>query len=328
MLGWLNYYQKGYLQRDVSISNILKLKTPSHREPFTTRLVRDLLEEQRSSKPETSSPISHKAARLSRKRAKAPPKMSATADIANSMASMTMGGGAGVGVDTRKGKGTARQEASDTFWVDLLAGKQPEVEAVISLARQVEEKLKSFDLSDQCKAILNDCDMAAKIPGYFSRTHDDAISGTYEFQSTNIRYAAMYGTSYLHTPLDDFHSFFWTTVWASINNPQAKISGSKVEEVFRSLLSAQTRDMVTSQLKGWLDEETRLAFGISKFFSKMVPFLDQWSDILLVVEQDRARSKFPKDDVAKELWFHKYAYRVVLEYLKLLDEHKESLKDY
>ncbi|PFH48032.1 hypothetical protein AMATHDRAFT_49857 [Amanita thiersii Skay4041] len=34
MLGWLTMYQEGYLHRDVSIGNILRLKKPEHRERF------------------------------------------------------------------------------------------------------------------------------------------------------------------------------------------------------------------------------------------------------------------------------------------------------
>ncbi|KAG6842641.1 hypothetical protein H0H93_003991, partial [Arthromyces matolae] len=147
MLGWLNYYQKGYLHRDVSIGNVLKLKVPAIRTPFTTRLVQSLLPNSDKPRPLKKTKFVH--------------------SVEETSMQQTI-----TGEETRKAT-----EHDDAFWVNLLSNTEEgsDARAVVNEARQVEEELKKFGLGQNCKAILNDCDIAAEVHGYFSGRHEDPL---------------------------------------------------------------------------------------------------------------------------------------------------------
>ncbi|KAG6817512.1 hypothetical protein H0H93_007201, partial [Arthromyces matolae] len=108
MLGWLNYYQKGYLHRDVSIGNVLKLKVPAIRTPFTTRLVQSLLPNSDKPRPLKKTKFVH--------------------SVEETSMQQTI-----TGEETRKAT-----EHDDAFWVNLLSNTEEgsDARAVVNEARQ------------------------------------------------------------------------------------------------------------------------------------------------------------------------------------------------
>lgn len=128
--GWLSYYQRGYLHRDGSIGNVLKLKEPGARNKFTTKHVGTLL---------------------------------------GWLNSQNRDG-------PRGGDGKADENLKD--WETLVKNVQGDQErAIVQLAQEVEKRAELLDVSNECKAILSDCDMAADMVGYFDQQmHDRVVS--------------------------------------------------------------------------------------------------------------------------------------------------------
>ena len=133
-------YQCGYLQRDVSIGNIQKLVRPRlYGKPFTTKGVRKLL----------SSLLD----------------ADVTADLVNIFESLSL-------------DDTAGNEAT---WDELkrVAGNDPDVLALLDEAHRLEVSLAKYGVSNECKAIISDGDMAVYIPTYFTdEPHRGEISAS------------------------------------------------------------------------------------------------------------------------------------------------------
>ncbi|KAG6836897.1 hypothetical protein H0H93_001728, partial [Arthromyces matolae] len=306
---WLNYYQNGFLHTDIGVSNILKLKVPATRTPFSARLVQSLLPRSVAEPGDELRPLK---------------KTKFVHSVEETSMRQTI-----TPEETRKAT-----EHHDAFWVNLLYNTESQdARAVVNEARQVEEKLKDFGLGQDCKAILNDCDMAAKIDGYFLGQHEDSLSGTYEFMSSRMRRFLEEQATYTHSPIDDFHSFFWTTSWAALNNAHTK-SASDIERLYQRKIQSEDRDSLIDYIKQFgnpRQERTRRAKGISKFFDTILPMLRDWlMDLDKLQEEwddvwDEADESTPTEE--KELVFHRFAYRVVSTYLTLLDKHKKRLQE-
>ncbi|KAG6817511.1 hypothetical protein H0H93_007200, partial [Arthromyces matolae] len=303
---WLNYYQKGYLHRDVSIGNVLKLKVPATRTPFSARLVQSLLPRSVAEPDDELRPLK---------------KTKFVHTVEETSMRQTI-----AGEEMRKAT-----EHHDAFWVNLLYNTESQdARAVVNEALKVEEELKKFGLGQNCKAILNDCDIAAEVHGYFSGRHEDPLFGTYEFLSSGMRTALRNRGTYTHSPIDDFHSFFWTTLWAVVNNAHTK-SASDTERDFQQRIQSEGRDSLIRDIKVLghpHHERSRRAQGISTFFDTILPMLRDWSMDLDKLDEEWLAVWIEGDSTkGSELLFHSFAYRVVSTYLTLLNNHKKSLQE-
>ncbi|KAG6851586.1 hypothetical protein C0991_007903, partial [Blastosporella zonata] len=262
---WLSYYQAGYLHRDVSIGNILKLKEPASREAF------------RVSTDKILAPLTELA-------------------------------------DTQPYKDL--QTSADTL------------KSQIQKIRDWGESEGSVEAQDR-KAILTDCDMAAEVIGYFSKGHDGSISGTPAFMSTEARYAFEGGRAYVQSPIDDMESFYWTAVWATLNNTKS-LSTTKQEEKWKRWLATSNNDRraVTQEIDklAFLDLPER---ECSPFLAVMAPMLHKWWELLKNMNVKWTRAWKPVEagpPLPKELLFHKFAYEVVPMYVELLEGEKKGLQ--
>ncbi|KAG6851996.1 hypothetical protein C0991_004335, partial [Blastosporella zonata] len=214
MLGWLSYYQAGYLH--LSIGNVLKLKKPASRDAFM--------------------------------------------------------------VSTDKILAPLTALAKTKSYKDL----QTRTDKLKSQIKTIRDwgANKGSVKDQECQAILTDCDMAAKVTGYFSKGHDGSISGTPAFMSTAARMAFEGGRAYVQSPIDDMESFYWTAVWATLNNTKSLSTSDKEEDWKRWLATSNSdRRAVTQEIK-------QVAFSnksrreCSPFLAVMAPMLQKWWELL------------------------------------------------
>ena len=89
------------------------------------------------------------------------------------------------------------------------------------LRYQILEAAESLDLANHCVGIQTDFDLAAKLDDYVEeRTPGASISGTVQFLSTRLLSAATQRAApvrYLHSTIDDLWAHFYTMVWAVVN---------------------------------------------------------------------------------------------------------------
>ncbi|KAF5367893.1 hypothetical protein D9757_011247 [Collybiopsis confluens] len=81
---------------------------------------------------------------------------------------------------------------------------------------------KKLNISDNCVGFVIDGDMAVDWTSYFDETHTGGKSGTEQFMSTALLHPLKDPRDKrLHSPLDDYLSFFYVAQWACIFNPSA-----------------------------------------------------------------------------------------------------------
>ncbi|KIY62848.1 hypothetical protein CYLTODRAFT_494370 [Cylindrobasidium torrendii FP15055 ss-10] len=92
-------------------------------------------------------------------------------------------------------------------------------ERFVDNAEALGRALEILGISNKCRAVWTDADMAVNLNSHFDREREDSeVQGTKEFLSRAMRAADEWEEDYAHGPLDDLHSFFWTTLWATLNN--------------------------------------------------------------------------------------------------------------
>ncbi|KIY61585.1 hypothetical protein CYLTODRAFT_427468 [Cylindrobasidium torrendii FP15055 ss-10] len=272
--GYLIALLKGYMHRDTSIGNLLRLFNEVDRKPFSAKSVVELL---RASRNDTE---------------------------------------------------TATDDVSTWTSIEELASGDAEKKRLVDNAKALERALQTLNISDKCRAVWSDADMAANLNNYFERERNKSqVSGTEEFQSWEMRYAIEQKEPYAHSPLDDLHSFFWTTLCATTNNKN-QVSEKKDESVWRRNLRGT-----------WSDREgVMFAFSMCNMDSSYSPmlvnmqsFMGAWKikiDKLLKEGHAKAAelsqsAENTGDDILD--MYKRLMFRGVQEYFDLILEHKESL---
>ncbi|KAG6849388.1 hypothetical protein C0991_011629 [Blastosporella zonata] len=171
--------------------------------------------------------------------------------------------------------------------------------------------------------------MAAKVTGYFSKGHDGSISGTPAFMSTAARYAFEGRRAYVQSPIDDMESFYWTAVWATLNNTKS-LSTSEEEGDWKRWLATSNNDRraVTQEIDK-LASLNKLRRQCSPFLAVMAPMLQKWWELLKRMNIQWQNEWADVEDgppLPKELLFHKFAYEVVPMYVDLLEGEKARLQ--
>ncbi len=145
-VGWLSMYQCGFMHRDISIGNLLKLKRPTERDEFHIQNAVDLVHALHSMPNDIKASKYHEAVRT-----KAEELHNAAGDSDDPVAKMTK---------------------------YIAAAKK-----VLKVAESVKEAVAELNVGSKCKAIVSDGDLAAYVPSYFSKTHD---RGTISVSSARI----------------------------------------------------------------------------------------------------------------------------------------------
>ncbi|THU87483.1 hypothetical protein K435DRAFT_341841 [Dendrothele bispora CBS 962.96] len=316
-LGWLSCYMRGYMHRDVNTLSILKIdQGPKKRAPFSTRSVHSLLSissEAHTTTGETS---------------------------AKSCADESASSSDGLGFLDNCFAHLKVEE--DTYWDDLLkalddqatrtqvSGKQAASDKYIrqqdvaAMAKELEEIIRDLGITTECKAIISNFEIVAKIDAsYFDpEMHDEEVSGVPAFMSTPLRKAMEIGLPYLQSPLDDMHSFFWTALWCALGNEEMSEKEDEWETRLEGSIDERDRTMHEILHQETFEEEhCSLLRGMS-------PLLRDWERNLLTLNGDwEVAWKSVKDRKVEEklLVFHCFAFRGILEVVKLVAKHKPRL---
>jgi len=160
MVGWLSIYQRGYLHRDISIGNVLKLKEAVRRNPASTRLVQTLLD------PAALSEMSTVTDSATLTSCNQPPasetSSSAVETLSEDMTQLNI-----------------KDKPSDPFWEHLLDSriKDDQSRPIVEYAKKLEEVVRALGITTECVAVLSDCDMAAEIESYLGlEEHEGSVS--------------------------------------------------------------------------------------------------------------------------------------------------------
>ncbi|KAG6849496.1 hypothetical protein C0991_011475 [Blastosporella zonata] len=125
-------------------------------------------------------------------------------------------------------------------------------------------------------------------------------------------------------------SFYWTAVWATLNNTKS-LSTTKQEEKWKRWLDdsgAHARTAVKDGIKqvAFSNESRR---ECSPFLAVMAPMLQKWWELLEKTKFQWENEWADVEDgppLPKELLFHKFAYEVVPMYVELLKGEKARLQ--
>ncbi|KIK53212.1 hypothetical protein GYMLUDRAFT_207582 [Collybiopsis luxurians FD-317 M1] len=145
---------------------------------------------------------------------------------------------------------------------------------------QVQEEIlrvcKELKIDDQCTGFVIDGDMAVDWNTYFNEEHVGTKSGTAEFMSSKLLDPRQ--KNYMHSPLDDYYSFFFVTQWACVfhaSSPQDPSTYPELLEGLRERIAgdANMRDAATLTItgKGALEPE-----DYGAFLGQAQPFLREW----------------------------------------------------
>ncbi|EEB95905.1 hypothetical protein MPER_05054, partial [Moniliophthora perniciosa FA553] len=224
LLGWLTYYQHGYMHRDVSIGNVLQLKKPVKMKPF------EILEV--FARPKETPVFKMEKLPVDDTR------VSHTPPVTPSCGAEAVGDTMMEGTSPNSTAASAITAASS---------------ATAKYAERIKELVGKLGITDDCKAILTDGDMASKWKTYFGETHNwRNRSGTPEFMSYSLQTAMEQSNEqYLQSPVDDLHSFFWVTLWAVMFN-ELNRTRSKGERIWQTKLfgPASSKLSIVSDLPG------------------------------------------------------------------------------
>ena len=164
------------------------------------------------------------------------------------------------------------------------------------------------------------------------------IQGTYEFMSDDLLDTLDIPKDYLHSPIDDLDSFFFTTQWAAAFNDGASGKRHDTREIqrFRDRISGRDRAKATTMVQNSLKPDRRnTPKEYGPFFAHSLYVLTPWIRKLVDLRGDWERSIMDKaedlDDEEKEKFlrssFLVWGYRGVAEYLELVYENRASLQE-
>jgi len=161
-----------------------------------------------------------------------------------------------------------------------------------------------------------------------------SMQGTYEFMSGGLVNTARTWprSPYLHSPVDDLESFYYTAQWAAAFNDGAsggRYNGTKLRE-FREMIAGGERAQATNEVTSLSHIFAEVEYG--PFFARSLRLLAPWRSKFVTLRQDWTEILYNaslRDGNDKEeylrLNFYIFGYRGVVEYLELVHEHRESL---
>ena len=161
-----------------------------------------------------------------------------------------------------------------------------------------------------------------------------SLQGTYEFMSRKLLATVRTKKPYLHSPVDDFESFYYTAQWAVAFNDGAngrRYDGFDLQQ-FREIIAGRERELSNAMVRDDL-RPIRSEMEYGSFFAQSLYLLTPWRLKLSELSSDWDSvldNAALLDGEAKEKYldlnFLIYGYRGVGEYLKLLHEHRASLQ--
>jgi len=134
---------------------------------------------------------------------------------------------------------------------------------------------------------------------------------------------------YLHSPLDDLESFYYTAQWAVAFNDGAsggRYNGTGIQGL-REMIAGRDRAQAIDKLTSLCSLAAEVEYG--PFFARSLPLLASWWFKFLTLRRDWSKVLYDcglRKEEDLRLNFLIYGYRGVVEYLELVHEHRESLQ--
>jgi len=160
------------------------------------------------------------------------------------------------------------------------------------------------------------------------------MQGTYEFMSDDLAETLSSPSPYLHSPIDDLYSFYFTAQWAAAFNDGAsgrKQDGTKIKR-FRVMVAGSERARATAIASKKRPSLTvRQEYG--PFFAQSLALFGPWWERLTALYGEwqgvmNEAEALEGEDKEKHLGrnFLIIGYRGVGEYFKLVHEHRKLLQ--
>ena len=139
---------------------------------------------------------------------------------------------------------------------------------------------------------------------------------------------------YIHSPVDDLESFYYTMQWAAAHNEASGTGRRETDdlEILRARLSGSGDNrfqatLLVHRINPNNEEDVR-AFGA--FLAKLQPVFKEWYPSILALMKSWRTVKDGVDgtDVSQYYIRHAliFAYRGVADYLKIVHKHRKSLE--
>lgn len=156
----------------------------------------------------------------------------------------------------------------------------------------------------------------------------------YEFMSSGLLRSVRLSEPYIHSPVDDLESFYYTTQWAAVCNEGSSAGGNGTDdlEVLRTRLSGSADNRFQASLLIHRirpnNQEDVQKFGA--FLPRLQPVLKEWypSILMLLRSWRTVKDGFDGTNVSRYYTRHAlvFAYRGVADYLNIVHKHRESLR--
>ncbi|KAJ3979145.1 hypothetical protein F5890DRAFT_1386217, partial [Lentinula detonsa] len=169
--------------------------------------------------------------------------------------------------------------------------------------REILELCKRLKISDHCTGFVIDGDMAVTWKSYFTEQHLGTKSGTSEFMSSMLLNPL--NKNYVHSPVDDYYSFYFLTQWACAFrdlSPEDKPKEPQHVQQLRSELAGglDSRDAATSTTITTNVNLQAEAYGA--FLVQAQPLLRKWYGSLQTLDNEWLEMDASERCNAKIFW--------------------------
>ena len=139
---------------------------------------------------------------------------------------------------------------------------------------------------------------------------------------------------YLHSPVDDLESFYYTAQWAAVNNEGSDAGRIETDDLntlrARLSVSADIRFQATLLLHRLRPDNQEDIRKFGAFLPKLQPVLKEWYPSLLMLMKSWRTTKDGAGETDASRYYIRhalvFAYRGVADYLKIVHEHRGSLE--
>lgn len=223
------------------------------------------------------------------------------------------------------------------------------------LQDQVERLRKTIadlEIADTCCGVLQPSDMTVEMKDYYvsggkahqpvslSTSHHSTAVTTpqdyYDTMSSGLLRSIRVSEPYLHSPVDDLESFYYTMQWAAVNNNGSASGKHKTENI--EALRVNLRDTADRRFQTTLsihrirpdNKQDIEKFG--PFLTKLQPVFKEWYPSILALVQSWKTVKDGvegADDVSQYYIRHAlvFAYRGVSDYMEIVHKYRAKLGD-
>ncbi len=289
--GWLSVYQSGYLQRDVSVGNVLRLTSPVKMMPFSIKKLIDFRDA-----------VSNKNHVAKRKDVQDKKDMLQELKVNHNDLFL-------------KGIDEVVEDAQSLYGKLEQLGLSMTCKAVI-LDGDLSAYIPTYFRHEHEQGQLS-------VSACWRRFHIAYLTqrqGTIEFMSPGLLQAAKAREAYLHKPVDDIYSFYWLALYITVLHPKA-VGSTNREEVWRNDLCHDHCTDVTGAFKRLYGAHE--VADCSSLVKGMFQLLKDWGPAIDRLEEDMQADLRSDDPIVSNrlLCFDRFAYRSINVFVDLLIKH-------